>query len=158
MGLRIGVRVVGFFYFVLNSPPLTLDVTWSGFYFHGKNIRRQCQINTLKYRNLILFLGDKLFCKRRICRNNSLQLTLISEAVAWKLFSMTAFAQDFPNSYVGYKHFVTRRINLIHYILNKFKIEFKELFFFALLYRNISQLLFKDFCQSLQNNGKPKSA
>ena len=41
------------------------------------------------------------------------------------------------NWYVAYKHFVTWRINLIHYMLNKFEIEFKEFFFFIFLYRNI---------------------
>ena len=43
-------------------------------------------------------------------------------------------------------------------MLKKFKIEFKELFFFVFLYRNISQFLYKDFYQSLHSNGKPKAA
>ena len=36
------------FDFILNSPPLTRDVTWSRLYFKGKkNTRRKCQMNTL---------------------------------------------------------------------------------------------------------------
>ena len=42
---------------------------------------------------------------------------------------MVAFAKGFSSSYFAYKHFVTRRINLIHYMLNKFNTEFKESFF-----------------------------
>ena len=42
---------------------------------------------------------------------------------------MVAFAKGFSSSHFAYKHFVTWRINLIHYMLNKFNIEFKESFF-----------------------------
>ena len=42
---------------------------------------------------------------------------------------MAAVAKGSSNSYVAWKHFVTWRINLIHYMLNNFEIEFKELFF-----------------------------
>ena len=97
-----------------------------------------------------------IFCKRGVVRDNSLHLILISEAFQ-KFFSMAAFAKGSSNSYVEYKHFVTWRISLIHFMLNEFKIELKELFFFVFLYRNISQLLFMDFCQSLRSNGKPKA-
>ena len=41
--------MLGFFYFILNSPPPTRDVTCFGLYFDYKNMRRQCQINTLVY-------------------------------------------------------------------------------------------------------------
>ena len=73
---------------------------------------------------------------------------------------MVALAKGSFNSYVACKHFVTWRINLIHYMLNNFKIEFKELFFSLFLYRNNSQVLFKDFCQSLHSilcNGNSKA-
>ena len=42
---------------------------------------------------------------------------------------MVAFAKGSSSSYVAYKHFVTWRIDLIHHMLNKFNIEFKESFF-----------------------------
>ena len=61
-------------------------------------------MNTLKYRNIILFPGDEIFCKRSVARDNSLHLILISEAAAWKFFSMSAFAKDSSNLYVAYKH------------------------------------------------------
>ena len=119
-------------------------------------------LHYIKYRTLILFPGDEIFCKRSVVRDNSLHLTLrsnrpevfykkvfifckrsvvrnnslhlilsilISEAAAWKFFSMAAFAKGSSNSYGAYKHFVTWRISLIRYMLNRFKIEFKEWFF-----------------------------
>ena len=42
---------------------------------------------------------------------------------------MVAFAKGSSNSCVACKHFVTLNINLIHYMLNEFKIEFKDIFF-----------------------------
>ena len=92
-------------------------------------MRRQYQVNTLKYGNLILFPGDEIFCKRSVVRDNSLHVMLISEPAAWKFFTMAAFAKGFSNLYVAYKHFVTWRINLVHYMLNKFTTELKGLFF-----------------------------
>ena len=60
-------------------------------------------MNTLKYRNLILFSGDKIFCKQSVIRDNSLHLIFISEAAT----SLTAaFGKGSSNSYVTYKHFV----------------------------------------------------
>ena len=43
MGLELA-----FFYFILSSPSLTRDVTWVRLYLDGKNMRRQCQMNTLR--------------------------------------------------------------------------------------------------------------
>ena len=43
---------------------------------------------------------------------------------------MAAFAKDSSNLYVACKHFVRWRVNVIHYMLNKFKVGFKEPFFF----------------------------
>ena len=87
-------------------------------------------LHYIKYRNFILFPGDENFRKRSVARNNSLNLILISEAAAWKFFSMGAFAKGSSNiSYVACMHFVTWRINLIRYMLNKFKTEFKNFFF-----------------------------
>ena len=94
-----------------------------------------------KLQDLILFPGDKIFCKRSVVRDNFLHLILISERAAWKLFSMAAFAKGSSNSYVAYKHFVTWRINLIHNILNKFKIELKE-YFFSYFFTEISHSCF----------------
>ena len=58
---------------------------------------------------------------------------------------MAAFAKGSSKSYVAYKHFVTKRLNLIDHMLNKFKMEFKGLFFRLSLQKYISQLLFKYF-------------
>ena len=44
LGFRLGLS---FFYFILNLPPLTSDVTCSRLYLDGKNVRRKCQMNTL---------------------------------------------------------------------------------------------------------------
>ena len=45
---------------------------------------------------------------------------------------MTAFAKDSSNlSYVSCKHFVVCAINLIHYMLNKFRTKFQDFFFFS---------------------------
>ena len=85
-------------------------------------------MNNLKYRKLILFPGDEIFCKRSVVRDISLHLILISEPAAWKFF-LAVFAKGSSNSYVAYKRFVTWKINLMHYMLNKFKIEFRWLFF-----------------------------
>ena len=42
---------------------------------------------------------------------------------------MAAFAKDSSNfSYVACKHFVTCAINLIHYMLNKFRTKFKKIY------------------------------
>ena len=41
---RVGL---GIFYFLLNSPPLTGDVTCSRLYLDGKNMRRKYQMNNL---------------------------------------------------------------------------------------------------------------
>ena len=47
---------------------------------------------------------------------------------------MTAFAKDSSNlSYVSCKHFVVCAINLIHYMLNKFRTKFQDFFFFRIL-------------------------
>ena len=46
------------------------------------------------------------------------------------------------NSYVARKHFVTWRINLIHYILDKCIPELKELFFFSYFFKKISHNFF----------------
>ena len=43
MGLELA-----FFYFILSSPPLTRNVTWARLYLDGKDMRRQCQMNTLR--------------------------------------------------------------------------------------------------------------
>ena len=86
-------------------------------------------LHYIKYRNLIRFPGDEIFCKRSVVRDNSLQLTLISEAAAWIYFSMAAFAKNSFSSQVAYKHFFAWRTNLIRYMLNKFKKELMELFF-----------------------------
>ena len=43
-GLGLGL---GFFYFILDSPPLTRDVTCSRLHLHGKIMRRKCQISTI---------------------------------------------------------------------------------------------------------------
>ena len=43
MGLELA-----FFYFILSSPSLTRDVKWVRLYLDGKNMRRQCQMNTLR--------------------------------------------------------------------------------------------------------------
>ena len=103
-------------------------------------------LHYIKYRNFILFPGDEIFRKRSAVRDNSLHLILVLEAATWKFFSMVAFAKGSCNiSYFASKHFVTWRINLTHYMLNKFNTEFKELFFFIFFYWNLSQLLFKDF-------------
>ena len=39
--------MLGFFYFILNSGPLIRDVACSRLYLDGKNMRRECQMNTL---------------------------------------------------------------------------------------------------------------
>ena len=44
--------MLGFFHFVLNSSPLTRDVTCSVSLLGGNIMRRQCQINTLKRQTL----------------------------------------------------------------------------------------------------------
>ena len=54
---------------------------------------------------------------------------------------MDAFEKGSCIPYLGYKHFVTRRITLIRYMLNKFKIEFKE-FFFSYFFTEISHSCF----------------
>ena len=64
-------------------------------------------MNTLKYRNLILFSGDKIFCKQSVIRDNSLHLIFIPEAATSKFSSTTAFGKVSSNSYVTYEHFVT---------------------------------------------------
>ena len=98
-----------------------------------------------KYRNLILFPGDEIVYKQSVVRDNSLYLILISEAAAWKFFSMDAFEKGSCIPYLGYKHFVTRRITLIRYMLNKFKIEFKELFFFRISLQKYLTVAFQWF-------------
>ena len=112
----------------------------------------------LHYSKFVFFPGDEIFRKRSVVTDNSLHMILISEAVAWKFFSMAVFTKSFSNiSYIGCKHFVTRRRNLIHNMAYKFK-TFKNFFFFffVLLYRNFPQLLFKNFCQRFQSNSEPK--
>ena len=42
---------------------------------------------------------------------------------------MVAFARSSSNSYIACKHFVTWRINLMHYMVNKINTKFKKLFF-----------------------------
>ena len=54
--------------------------------------------------------------------------------IRYKLSKMQIFC-------FAYKHFVTCRINLIHYMLNKFKKELKELFFWY-FFTEISQSCF----------------
>ena len=55
-GSGLGVELeLNFFYFILNSTELTRDVTYSRLYSDGKNMRRQCQINTL----LRILIGKK---------------------------------------------------------------------------------------------------
>ena len=104
-------------------------------------MRKQCQMNTLKYRNLILFPGDKIFYKRSVVRDTSLHLILISEAAAWKFFSMAAFAKGPPNSYAAYKHFVTWRINLIYYCWINLRLNSKN-YFFSYFFTDISHSCF----------------
>ena len=70
---------------------------------------------------------------------------------------MVAFAKDCSNSYVAYNHFVTGRINLIYYMLNKFNIEFKESFFRISLQKFLT-ITFLRFLLKLISNGKPKVA
>ena len=48
--LRVRVR---FFYFILNLPPLTRDVTCSRLYLDRKNMRQQCQMNALFWRQAV---------------------------------------------------------------------------------------------------------
>ena len=80
-------------------------------------------LHHIKYRNLILFLGDEIFCKRSVDGDKSLHL-LVSEAAAWKFSQLLLLKGLFQFIHVAYKHFVTWRINLIHYMLNKFKNNF----------------------------------
>ena len=44
--LGLGLRL-GLFYFILNSPPLTRNVTCSRLYLNRKNMRGKCQMNNL---------------------------------------------------------------------------------------------------------------
>ena len=91
-----------------------------------KNMMRQCQVNTFKYRNLILFPNDKIFCKWSVVRDNSLHLILIQKQPLESLSQRLLLQKDLPIH--------TLHISIsVHkeqiYMLNKFKIEFKELLF-----------------------------
>ena len=55
-------------------------------------------LHYIKYRNVILFPGDEILCKRSVFRDNSLHLILVSEVPARKFFSMAAFAKGCSNS------------------------------------------------------------
>ena len=70
---------------------------------------------------------------------------------------MVAFAKGSSNSYVACKHFVTGRINLIHYMLNKLQIKFEELFVLY-FFTEISHSCFSRIFVSLHSNRKPKAA
>ena len=91
-----------------------------------------------KYRNLLLFPGDEIFCKRSVVRDNSLRLILVSEAADWKFFSMAAFAKVSSNSFVACKHFVTWSINLVHYMLINLRENSRNYFFHISLQKYIT--------------------
>ena len=54
-GLRVSVRV-RFLLFYSQLAPLTRDVICFGIYFDEKDIRRQCQMNTLRSQVIINYI------------------------------------------------------------------------------------------------------